>query len=138
MELNLISKEKNKIVIELDDVKETLVHPIIDRLLHDKDVLVASYKTGHPQLDKPRLTVKTGKLKPETVIKKATDTLVDEIKAFSKEFEKGAKRYLPTKEKEKKTTTTKPKKTEDKKAKTAKPKKTEDKKAKTGKKTKKK
>ena len=75
MELNLISKDKKSVVIEFTDVKETLVHPLVDRLLSDKDVLFAAYKTGHPQLDRPKLTVKTQRVNPETAVKKAADSL---------------------------------------------------------------
>jgi DNA-directed RNA polymerase subunit L len=92
MELNLISKEKKSVVIEFTDVKETLVHPLVDRLLADKDVLFAAYKTGHPQLDRPKLTVKTQRVNPETAVKKAADSLSDEVISLKKEFEKAVKR----------------------------------------------
>jgi DNA-directed RNA polymerase subunit L len=111
MELNLISKDKKSVVIEFTEVKETLVHPLVDRLLADKDVIFAAYKTGHPQLDKPKLTVKTQKFKPETAVKKAADSLSDEVKLLKKEFEKSMKKG------------TKAKKTTPKKAKSAKGKK---------------
>jgi DNA-directed RNA polymerase subunit L len=100
--MNLISKQKKTAVVELSDVKETVIQPLIDRLLDEKDVVLAAYKTGHPQLDKPRLTVKTDKLKPETAIKKAADNLVDDIRTFQKEFEKGVKSYKAKKERGKK------------------------------------
>ncbi|UCE74471.1 MAG: hypothetical protein JSV56_01855 [Methanomassiliicoccales archaeon] len=106
MELNLISKEKKSVVIEFTDVKETLVHPLVDRLLSDKDVLFAAYKTGHPQLDRPKLTVKTQRVNPETAVKKAADGLADEIKALKKEFEKAVVKSV----KVKKVTAKKPKK----------------------------
>ncbi len=92
MELNLISKDKKSVVIEFTDVKETLVHPLVDRLLSDKDVLFAAYKTGHPQLDRPKLTVKTQRVNPETAVKKAADSLSDEVISLKKEFEKALKR----------------------------------------------
>ena len=92
MELNLISKDKKSVVIEFTDVKETLVHPLVDRLLADKDVLFAAYKTGHPQLDRPKLTVKTQRVNPETAVKKAADSLSDEVISLKKEFEKAVKR----------------------------------------------
>lgn len=92
MELNLISKDKKSVVIEFTDVKETLVHPLVDRLLADKDVLFAAYKTGHPQLDRPKLTVKTQRVNPETAVKKAADSLSDDVISLKKEFEKAVKR----------------------------------------------
>jgi DNA-directed RNA polymerase subunit L len=92
MELNLISKDKKAVVIEFTDVKETLVHPLIDKLLSDKDVIFAAYKTGHPQLDRPKLTVRTQRVKPETAVKNAADSLSDEVVLLKKEFEKAVKR----------------------------------------------
>lgn len=118
MELNLVSKDKKSVVIEFTDSKETIVHPLIDRLLSDKDVVLATYKTGHPQLDKPRLTVKTQKVTPEAAVKKAADNLADEIKILRKEFEKAIKSPKAKKPKEKKAA----KKPKEKKAKKPKPK----------------
>jgi DNA-directed RNA polymerase subunit L len=92
MEINLISKEKKSVIIEFTDVKETLVHPLVDRLLSDNDVLFAAYKTGHPQLDRPKLTIKTQRVNPETALKKAADSLSDEVISLKKEFEKAVKR----------------------------------------------
>lgn len=97
MELNLISKDKKSVVIEFTEVKETLVHPLVDRLLADNDVIFAAYKTGHPQLDKPKLTVKTQKVKPETAVKKAADSLSDEVKLLKNEFEKAVKKGIKAK-----------------------------------------
>jgi DNA-directed RNA polymerase subunit L len=91
LEINLISKENKSVVIEFIDVKETIVHPLVDVLLDDSDVLLAAYKTGHPQLDNPRLTVKTKRVSPETAVKKATENLGDEFKGLKKEFEKAVK-----------------------------------------------
>ena len=115
MELNLVSKDKKYVVIEFSDVKETLVHPLVDKLLSDSDVLVAAYKTGHPQLDKPRLTVKTTRVNPETAVKKAADSLEEEFKLLKKEFEKAVKsakttKIQPKKKKSKTTKATIPKK----------------------------
>ena len=138
MELNLISKDKKSVVIEFTEVKETLVHPLVDRLLADDDVIFAAYKTGHPQLDRPKLTVKTQKVKPETAVKKAADGLSNEVKSLKKEFEKAmkkgtkAKKTAPKKAKstkgkkvipKKKSKVDKPKKIEGKKKTTKKPKK---------------
>lgn len=113
MELSLVSKDKKYVVIEFSDVKETLVHPLVDKLLSDDDVLVAAYKTGHPQLDKPRLTVKTTKVKPETAVKKAAESLEQEITLLKKEFEKAVKSAKTKKAqpKKKKSKTTKAKAT---------------------------
>ena len=98
MEINLVSKKDKTAVIELTDVKETFIYPLVDRLLDDKDVHLAAYKTGHPQLDRPTLTVKTDRVKPETAVKKAAENLAGEIATLKKEFEKALKK--PAKKKE--------------------------------------
>ncbi|MEE9152235.1 MAG: RpoL/Rpb11 RNA polymerase subunit family protein [Thermoplasmata archaeon] len=123
MELNLVSKEKKLVVIEFTDVKETIVHPLIDKLINDKDVLLAAYKTGHPQLDKPILTVRTQRVNPETAVKNAADRLAEEIKFLKKEFEKAIKSPKVKKAEVKKPKATKAKKSAPKKTKTSKPKK---------------
>lgn len=92
MEINLISKKDKTAVIELTDVKETFIYPLVDRLLDDKDVHLAAYRTGHPQLDRPTLTVKTDRVKPETAVKKAAENLAEEIATLKKEFEKAMKK----------------------------------------------
>jgi len=138
LELNLVSKDKKSILIELTDVKETIVHPLIERLLNDNDVLLASYKTGHPQLDKPRLTVKTQRVNPETAVKKAADSLAEEIKAMKKEFEKVEKSTKARKTKPKKAKPAKKKPAKTKKATKAKHSKKKATKAKKGVKKKKK
>jgi DNA-directed RNA polymerase subunit L len=124
LELNLISKDKKLVIIEFSDVKETLVHPLVDKLLSDDDVVVAAYKIGHPQLDKPRLTVKTKRVSPETAVKKAAESLEGEVKLLKKEFEKAVKsaktKKAQPKKKKSKTTKAKatiPKKKSDKKKK---------------------
>ena len=98
MEINLVSKKDKTAVIELTDVKETFIYPLVDRLLDDKDVHLAAYKTGHPQLDRPTLTVKTDRVKPETAVKKAAENLANEIATLKKDFEKALKK--PAKKKE--------------------------------------
>jgi DNA-directed RNA polymerase subunit L len=113
LELNLVSKDKKLVIIEFSDVKETLVHPLVDKLLSDDDVLVAAYKIGHPQLDKPRLTVKTKRVNPETAVKKAAESLEGEVKLLKKEFEKAVKgaKTKKAQPKKKKSKTTKAKAT---------------------------
>ena len=98
MEINLVSKKDKTAVIELTDVRETFIYPLVDRLLDDNNVHLAAYKTGHPQLDRPTLTVKTDRVKPETAVKKAAENLADEIATLKKNFEKALKE--PAKKKE--------------------------------------
>lgn len=92
MEINMVSKKDKMAVIELTDVKETLIYSLVDRLMDDKDIRLAAYKTGHPQLDKPTLTVRTERVNPETAVKKAAESLAEDIEDLRKGFEKSMKR----------------------------------------------
>lgn len=92
MEINIVSKKDKTAVIELTDLKETYIYSLVDRLMDDKDVRLAAYKTGHPQLDRPTLTVRTERVNPETAVKKAAESLAVDMKALKKEFEKSVKK----------------------------------------------
>lgn len=80
MELRLLEKKKTYANIELTDVDETLLYPLVSELLRDKDVAEAKYMTGHPQLDKPVIFVKVKKGKPQTAVKRAAAKVSKEFK----------------------------------------------------------
>ena len=77
MELKLIEKTKDLIRIEITEADETLIYPLIEELLSDDSVDDARYSTGHPQLDKPILTVKVKDGKPQAALKKAAKSLAN-------------------------------------------------------------
>jgi len=61
MEMKLLKQEKNSVRIEIVNPDDTLIYPLVTALLKDEDVADAQYVTGHPQLDKPVLLLKTKK-----------------------------------------------------------------------------
>ena len=71
MELKLIEKEKTSIKVEIVHPDDTLIYPLVSALLKDDDVADAQYITGHPQLDKPVLFVKTQKGDAQAAIHRA-------------------------------------------------------------------
>jgi len=75
MELKLVEKDKKSIVLEIINMDDTLINPLIEALLKNSKVVNASYYTGHPQLDNPvlKLTVKSGS--PQKVIKETAEKL---------------------------------------------------------------
>ena len=79
MEFKLIEKKKNTIRVEIKDADETLIYPLIHELLQDKNVVDARYVTGHPQLDKPTLTVEVKEGKPQASLKKAAKSLANQF-----------------------------------------------------------
>jgi DNA-directed RNA polymerase subunit L len=78
MEFKLVEKKKDSMKVEIIDVDETLVYPLIHELLQDKNVADARFTTGHPQLDKPVLTVRVNDGKPQAALKKAAKSLVNQ------------------------------------------------------------
>ncbi len=78
MEFKLIEKKKDSIKVEILDADETLINPLLHELLQDKNVQNARYTTGHPQLDKPVLTVIVKDGKPQAALKKAAKALANQ------------------------------------------------------------
>src|SRR5256885_9467979 len=77
MELKLIEKEKTSIKVEIVHPDDTLIYPLVTALLKDEDVADAQYVTGHPQLDKPVLFVKTKKGEAQAALTRAAQGLSD-------------------------------------------------------------
>jgi len=91
MELKLLSEEKNIVKIQVTDPDDTALNLLVSELLKSSDVAEASYYIGHPHLDKPLLTVKTKKSKPQTAIKKAAEELAEQCRDLKKLLEKELK-----------------------------------------------
>jgi DNA-directed RNA polymerase subunit L len=87
MKLTVLSKTDNEMEIEVQGENETLLNPIKQALLADKDVEVAEYIIEHPSLSIPKIYVRTkGKAKPDAVVKRTIKGLVAEFDAFETEF----------------------------------------------------
>ncbi len=93
MELRVITQEKNELEIEVLGENETLLNPIKQALLADKDVEFAEYIIEHPTLSVPKVYVRTkGNTKPETVLKRTIKDLVEQFDAFEDAFLAAAKK----------------------------------------------
>ena len=55
MKLRLLEETKDSIKIQLTEFSDTLLYPLIEHLLEDENVSVATHTRGHPELDKPTL-----------------------------------------------------------------------------------
>jgi DNA-directed RNA polymerase subunit L len=87
VKLNLISKTEHELEIEVHGENETLLNPLKQALLGDKDVDFAEYIIEHPTLAVPKIFVRTkGKTKPEVVIKRTIKALVAEFDEFETAF----------------------------------------------------
>ncbi len=88
MQLRLLEKQKDALRVEVSNPDDTLIQPLIAALLKDDDVADALYYSGHPQLDKPVLTVRTRKGSPQAALKRAAKGLADQDADAKKLLEK--------------------------------------------------
>jgi DNA-directed RNA polymerase subunit L len=91
MELKKIKKTAKELEVEIIGESETLLNPITEALLQNKDVEYATYMADHPESNKRTLYIRVKKGKPEEILLKAIKDLGTEIKAFTKNFEDKAK-----------------------------------------------
>jgi DNA-directed RNA polymerase subunit L len=91
MELKTIKKSTKELEIEITGENETLLNPITEILLENKDVDYATYHTEHPESKKRRLYIRVKNGKPEDILKKTIKHLEDEIKTFSKHIQSKSK-----------------------------------------------
>lgn len=93
MQLNVLSKTDNEIEVEVHGENETLLNPIKQALLADKDIDFAEYIIEHPSLSVPKIFIRTkGKAKPEVVLKRTIKALVAEFDQFETLFAAELKR----------------------------------------------
>lgn len=92
MELRLLSLEANEMEIEVLGENETLLNPIKQALLADKDVEFAEYIIEHPQLSVPKVYLRTkGKADPQAVLKRTIKSVIGDLDAFEDAFVKALK-----------------------------------------------
>ncbi len=88
MQLRLLEKQKDSLRVEVTNPDDTLIQPLLIALLKDEDVADALYYSGHPQLDKPVLTVRTKKGSPQAALKRAAKGLAEDYAGARKLLEK--------------------------------------------------
>lgn len=87
VKLNVVSRSDNELEVEVHGENETLLNPIKQALLADKDVDFAEYIIEHPSLSVPKIFVRTkGKAKPDAVLKRTLQGLIAEFDAFETAF----------------------------------------------------
>lgn len=87
MKLNVLSKTDNELEVEVRGETETLLNPIKQALLADKDVDFAEYIIEHPSLSVPKIFIRTkGKAKPDVVLKRTIKALIAEFDEFETKF----------------------------------------------------
>ena len=88
MDLKLLERVGNQVKIQVVQPDDTILYPLVSVLLLDEDVETAQYYTGHPQLDKPVLWIRTKKGSPEAVLRRAAEVLADRYHEARDLFEK--------------------------------------------------
>jgi DNA-directed RNA polymerase subunit L len=87
VKLNVLSQTDNELEVEVHGENETLLNPIKQALLADKDVDFAEYIIEHPSLAIPKIFLRTkGKVKPDVVLKRTIKSLVAEFDGFETMF----------------------------------------------------
>lgn len=87
MELKINKETTKELELEITGENETILNPITEVLLQDKNVDYASYMADHPESNKRRLYIRVKQGKPKEVLLKAVKQLENEVKTFSKNFE---------------------------------------------------
>jgi DNA-directed RNA polymerase subunit L len=88
MELNLVSKSKNSMEIEIIGEDETLLEPLKNKLLEDSAVEIATIIRGHPMLEFPKIYLQVKSGKPQSAFKKAAKALSGEFTDLNKQIER--------------------------------------------------
>ncbi len=91
MELRVLSQEGNELEVEVLGENETLLNPVKQALLADKDVEFAEYIIEHPQLSVPKIFLRTTGADPKKVLQRTIKDLVGQFDAFEDAFVKALK-----------------------------------------------
>jgi DNA-directed RNA polymerase subunit L len=91
MEMKTIKKTTKELELEITDENETILNPITEVLLQDKDVEYASYITDHPESKIRKLYIRVKNGKPKDILLKTVKKLEEEVKTFNKNFQNKSK-----------------------------------------------
>ncbi len=93
MKVEKIKKTKNEIAISIDDVDETVLYPLRERLIEDEMVEFTNFFKGHPLLENPQIFVQVSTGKPHTALKRASKSLANDYKKIKDRFQKAVAKY---------------------------------------------
>lgn len=87
MEINVLEKGKNRLVIGVEGEDATLCNAIRKELWNDDKVKAAAYAQDHPLANTPKIII-------ETTGKDPKDALLDAVKRLKKENDKFRNAFL--------------------------------------------
>lgn len=97
MQLRVLEKKPNEIVIEIDGEGHTLCNLLESVLLEDGDVEFAGYNIPHLLVGKPILKVRTkGNKGPKEALREAITKIIERGRNLKEELERALKEYEKT------------------------------------------
>lgn len=88
MKTTIIKNEPKEVILEFDDLDTTMPDFLASILSDNPDVSFAGVSQTHPEVDKPRLVVRTEKKKAADVIEKAIDNVDGELSTIKSSVSK--------------------------------------------------
>ena len=88
MQVNLISKKKDFINIQIEGETDSILIPLRNELLSDNAVEYANYNSRHPKLDLPVFNIKVKSGKPQNALKKGCKSLSKQYRDILDAFER--------------------------------------------------
>ncbi|MFW5872200.1 MAG: DNA-directed RNA polymerase subunit L [bacterium] len=88
MELNTISKTKNKAVFEIKGESHTFCNVLRDELWEDSDVTASGYSIKHPLVGIPKFIIETKSKDVVSVLENTSKSIKKKANDFKKEFSK--------------------------------------------------
>lgn len=88
MKMELLSKEKNGMELQLFEEGETILIPLKNQLLFDNATEYANYNVKHPKLDTPVFYFKVRSGKPQNALKKAAKAISNVYKEMAIQLNK--------------------------------------------------
>ncbi len=98
---NIISKDKDSIMVEMVDYDNTLLRPLTEELLKYDKVVESHYRIRHPEIDNPEIYVKVSSGKPQAAIKNTIKKLNKTYESISNDLSKAVQKYNSTSRNEK-------------------------------------
>jgi len=90
MKIFVVENEKDPKSAELvmENVPESIVFPLLDKLMEDVEIADARYFAAHPELDKPKISVRVVKGNPKAAVKRAAKALAADYRELEQLYKK--------------------------------------------------
>ena len=82
MEINVVEKQKNKMIVEIKGEDHTFCNALVKELWEDKDVKNAAYNIDHPAVSSPVVVIETSGKEPKKVLIDAAKRLKKDVTKF--------------------------------------------------------